>query len=75
MVERMYEGEAEGVTDGNVAESIRFAQACGVRVYWVDDLQEGALYLASFGIVLMDTGLSRERCQRVLRTALARVRI
>lgn len=76
MFEHMHEGEAlDWATDDDITESVRFAEACGIRVFWVHGLREGALYLASFGVVLMDVALPRDRCRRVLQTALSRVRV
>jgi hypothetical protein len=72
-VERMYEGDHEMQTDEDAQEAVRFAEACGLRVFWVEGLLEGALCLARQRIVMLDSALSGSRVKRALDAALSRI--
>lgn len=61
------------IPDGSTAAAaVAFATAIGLRIYFVQGLREGAVYLANIRVVLLDTALEVEQVASAVDVALAR---
>jgi hypothetical protein len=69
----MQPGDFGGRTDEDAQEAVKFAEACGVRVFWVEGLREGAIYLMNGSVVLLDLTLPGRLVHRALDAALCRI--
>lgn len=67
----MRDDEVRADAYDEVIEQVRFAEAVGLRVFWVNGLKEGTLYLRPYRVLLLDAALTVGKVRRMIDAAIA----